>query len=94
MINVKIRFYGYLQIRAGQMEKEASLPEGTTVAQLLFSLNPWPDRAGSEEVRLLDINPENLLVGVNGIRQPLATLAGHILQDGDIVDLLPPLGGG
>lgn len=73
-----------------------ALPAGATLNDLLQELRakiPTPEVASGREPAFF-LSPEDLLLGINGRRLSLNQGRDHLLQEGDIIDLLPPLGGG
>ena len=96
MIRVNIRtILEFTQI-FGQARFEVSLPEGSTVGNLLEELsNTWGDELAT---RLFEPDRSKLLphIGlmVNGRSISLLQNMETVLQDGDQVLILPPVGGG
>lgn len=96
MLKVKLRYYGFLQMLFGRLEEEMTLPVGAKVDDLLQALRAkvqTPQVASRKETAFL-LSPEDLLLGINGRRLPLNQGGDYLLQEGDIIDLFPPLGGG
>lgn len=96
MLKIKVRYYGYLQLLFGRLEEEMVLPAGATVNDLLQELRakiPTPEVVSGREPAFF-LSPEDLLLGINGRRLSLNQGRDHLLQEGDIIDLFPPLGGG
>ena len=80
-MRVSVRFFALYRERAGVSHKEVDLPEGTTPAELLASLQ-------SEYPSLPSAFP--VLIAVNS--EYVSEEA--ILQDGDEVAFIPPVSGG
>lgn len=96
LLKIKVRYYGYLQLLFGRLEEEMVLPAGATVNDLLQELRakiPTPEVVSGREPAFF-LSPEDLLLGINGRRLSLNQGRDHLLQEGDIIDLFPPLGGG
>ena len=80
----------------GQQRFEVSLPKGSTVEEFLTELtNTWGDELAT---RLFESDRSKLLphigVMVNGRSISLLENMATVLQDGDEVLILPPVGGG
>lgn len=80
-MTLRVRLFGIFRELAGEGEREAALPEGATVAELVEVLRG----AGG-----LDFLPERPTVAVN---REYAD-ADRTLAPGDEVALIPPVSGG
>ena len=96
MIRVKVRTILEFTRIFGKRQFEVSLADGSTVGYLLEELiNTWGDELAA---RLFDPDRSKLLphIGlmVNGRSIRLLENMETVLQDGDQVLILPPVGGG
>ena len=80
-MRVSVRFFALYRERAGVSRKEVDLPEGTTPAELLASLqSEYPSLPAAFPV-LIAVNSEYVSDEA-------------ILRDGDEVAFIPPVSGG
>lgn len=96
MIRVKVRTILEFKKIFGQGQFEISLADGSTVANFLEQItNTWGDELAS---RLLEPDRSKLLpyimFTVNGRSIGLLKNMETVLQDGDEITILPPVGGG
>ncbi|MTI94613.1 MAG: MoaD/ThiS family protein [Firmicutes bacterium] len=95
-MEIKVRFFSFFQEYAPAPELTVTLPEGSTVAELLAQLGEQLgerfDREVAREAATNDQLQALIWVGANNIlgSKQLATS----LQDGDYVKFLPPMAGG
>lgn len=82
MLNITVKFFARFKQMAGTGSADVSLPDGSTVADLLASL--------PEQLPNLQLAPERTLLSVN---QEFAT-AETSLKHGDEVGIFPPVSGG
>ena len=81
-MDVIVRYHALLRERTGRAEEPCALPAGATVAAVLARFaGRYPTLAGLGPSLRAAVNDE--------FAAPDA-----LLRDGDIVDLLPPFGGG
>jgi len=81
-VNITIQFFSYFKDLTGVHETRRAVPDGTTLGQLHEELC-------REHPSLNEMSRSTLLaVGVD--YQP----RGHVLQEGDVVSLFPPVQGG
>ena len=89
-LHVQVRLYSHLRLAMGKRTLDLDLPGGATVSTVMERLRPM---VGSD-VESMIVDKERggyrLVALVNGHR------AGSdvALREGDVVSLLPPLGGG
>jgi molybdopterin synthase catalytic subunit len=81
-MKVRLRLFASVREIVGAGELSMEVPDGTTVGQLV-------QRVGEAYPRLRGLS-SSLLLAVNREYRP----AGHALQDGDEVGLIPPVSGG
>jgi sulfur carrier protein ThiS len=95
-ITIRVRGIAQLKELLGSNVGPVSVPEGTTVQDLLVLLGARLGEAFCEKVREsgADVMYPPIRVMVNGSYVGHQRRAGHVLQDGDDVLLLTPLGGG
>ena len=89
-MQVHLRLFSHLRVALGRRDLDLELPEGATVATVLERLRSM---VPSELESMISGGAEGgyrLVVLVNGRR----TGPDKLLQDGDVITLLPPLGGG
>jgi molybdopterin converting factor small subunit len=81
-MTVRVQFFSYLRDKAGCAGAEESLPEGATLGELHERVESrFPALAGLSGSTLLAVGLEY---------QP----RGHVLKEGDVVSLFPPVQGG
>jgi molybdopterin synthase sulfur carrier subunit len=92
---VKVRYYAMLSDVAGKREEDIELPEGSTVLDLVhYLIEKFGLRLRNyvydEEGQLLNYMKFN----VNGVN--ILSLEGFetLLDDDDVVQVIPPIGGG
>jgi len=92
---VKVRYYAMLSDAAGKREEDIELPEGSTVLDLVHKLidrygQRLRDYVYDEEEQLLNY----MKFSVNEVN--ILSLEGFdtLLGDGDLVQVIPPIGGG
>jgi MoaD family protein len=92
-MKIKIKFLAYFRDLFGEREKEASLPEGAHLRELLLSLCDSPEREKHIFPEGEKLNPHAVIMK-NGI--PVQSLGGldAPLADGDVIAIFPFLGGG
>jgi len=81
-MTVKVRLFAGLRGLVGGGDIELALPAGATIATLRDRL--------AEEYPVLEGFMGTLVCAVYEEVQP----PGHVLADGDLVDLIPPIAGG
>ena len=93
-MNVRVRFYGMVRDEVGIREWALELGEGSTVNDLLLILvkrHPslsnivYNDEGVFREYLEVAVN-QTAIIGLNGL--------GTALNEGDIVFIMPPIGGG
>ena len=94
-MEVRVRYYAMVRDATGRREEAVSLPDGATVTDLIHALiglygDPFRGYVYSREGRLLDY----LMFSVNEV--DIMSLDGHgtVLRGGDMVYVMPPIGGG
>ena len=96
MGRVKVKFFAHLRQAAGTSETDVEIKEEETVEELIQKLS---EKFGPDfESRIKDpttgtLAPFLIMVG----REEISTVRGdlkHRLNDGDVVSLLEPVGGG
>ena len=89
-MQVQIQLFSHLRLSVGRRAVELDLPDGSTVSTVMERLR----RLVSPDVENMIVDKERggyrLVVLVNG-RRAGSDIA---LREGDLVSLLPPLGGG
>lgn len=99
-MRITVRYYGYLQVMTGATEDVIGGPGDGSGEGPLNTLADVLDAAARRRPRLREvgvIGPEldrNLFVLRNHERVPGRSLDQTTVADGDIIDLVPPLGGG
>jgi len=94
-LEVELRYYAMVRDAAGKRAETLSLPEGSTVRDLITRLvslygEKLRGYVYDDEERILDY----LMFSVN--EQDIRSLDGYetVLRDGDRVLVMPPIGGG
>jgi molybdopterin converting factor small subunit len=94
-MKLRVKYTGQLRTAVGRAEDEVELVDGGTVGVLLrhVAAKLGPD-AAPHLVGASGQIPQTLLVVINE-----AAIAGHaaecaVLQEGDVITLLPPIAGG
>lgn len=94
-MEVELRYYAMVRDAAGKRAETLSLPEGSTVRDLITRLvslygEKLRGYVYDDEERILDY----LMFSVN--EQDIRSLDGYetVLRDGDRVLVMPPIGGG
>ena len=94
-MEVKVRYYAMVRDTTGKREETVSLPDGATVMNLIHVLmglygDEFRGYVYNHEGRLLDY----LMFSVNEV--DIMSLDGYetVLRDGDMVYVMPPIGGG
>jgi MoaD family protein len=92
-MKIKIKFLANFRGLFGGREKEANLPEGTQLRELLRILCDSPEREKQVFVSEKELNPHTVIMK-NGI--PVQSLGGldTPLAEGDVIAIFPYLGGG
>ena len=81
-MTVRVRLFAGLKHLVGENDLELSLPEGATVGALRGRL--------VERYPVLEAFMSTYVCAVDEEVQPVE----HVLRDGDLVDLIPPIAGG
>ena len=93
-MRVRVRYYAVAREAAGKSDEAVSLPEGSTMLDLVKALvglhGPLEEYAFDGDGRPLDY----LMFSVNDV--DISGLGGFrtVLRDGDTVRVMPPIGGG
>ncbi|MEM3506235.1 MAG: MoaD family protein [Candidatus Bathyarchaeia archaeon] len=90
-MKVKVKYYGYLQEIAGKNEDEVKVSKAIDLIDL-FDLLP----SKIKEVCIINgkkVNPA-IKIFKNGVEIKNMDFANTKVQDGDLIQLLPPIGGG
>jgi len=93
---IKVKFFAHLRQAAGTNELDMEIKEGETIKDLIDRLSnkfgpDFQDRIRDRTTGMLA--PFLIMVG----REEISTVRGdlnHKLNDGDVVSLLEPVGGG
>lgn len=94
-MRLHVEYTGQLQAALGRAAEDVHLPPGATIAALLENLEQREQlRAGSHIRAATGVWQAGLLVGLNGTALAARQAASIALNDGDVVTLLPPIGGG
>jgi len=89
-VHVTVRLFSHLRLALGKRSLDMEMSEGATVADVMERMRTL---TGPEVESMIVGGPEGgyrLVVLVNDRR----TQADRALHEGDVVSLLPPLGGG
>ena len=93
-MRVRVRYYAMAREAAGTGDEAVSLPEGSTVVDLVRALvglhGPLEEYAFDGNGRPLDY----LMFSVNDVDISGLGGFGKVLVDGDTVRVMPPIGGG
>jgi molybdopterin converting factor small subunit len=81
-MTVNVRLFAGLRALVGNSDLALALPDGATVETLRNRL--------AEEYPVLEAFLPTLVCAVHEEVQPVA----HVLHDGDVVDVIPPIAGG
>lgn len=94
-MNIRVEYTGQLPAVLGRAQEAVLLPDGATLIALLEHLSAHGPASLRSHLRSDDGHwRASLLIAVNG-RAHSARLAETVsLTDGDLVTLLPPIGGG
>jgi molybdopterin converting factor small subunit len=96
VVNVQVHSIGAVESLLGRPEIDMALPAGTTIDGLLTRLSELggPTLAPGQAAPLPECGPAPLRVMING--RDIGALQDQqtILQDGDVVLVLTPIGGG
>jgi molybdopterin synthase sulfur carrier subunit len=92
-MEVKVRLFARLREIAGSREVSVEVKPGFTVADVIEKLS---DRFGEEFRRYLEENlkEERLYLVLNGAGLDRAKASSINVKDGDILAIIPPIGGG
>jgi len=90
-LKVKVKYYGYLQEIAGKNEDEVKVSNVINLIEL-FDLLP----SKIKEVCIIDGKRFNPTIKIfrNGIEVKDTDCVHIKIKDGDLIQLLPPIGGG
>lgn len=90
-MKVKVKYYGYLQELAGKNEDEVEIPKTISLIEL-FDLLPLNVKKACI-INKKEFNP-TIKVFKNGVEVQNIDLNQTKVQNGDLIQLLPPIGGG
>lgn len=94
-MNVHVEYTGQLPTVIGRAHEVVLLPDGATLAALLEHLAAWGSASLQTHLRSDDGRwRTSLLIAVNGCAHSARLAETVLLNDGDVVTLLPPIGGG
>lgn len=94
-MNVRVEYTGQLQSALGRTMDHVPLPAESTVATLLEHLaTHGNDLFRTHLCSHVGHWQPSLLVAVNGVAHSARLAETVTLNDGDVVTLLPPIGGG
>ena len=89
-----VQYMAQLRPLIGCSDEQVDLPEGTNVARLLTQLATAQPAAATHLLTATGQMRPSLLVARNGAAISVAEAATTVLQDGDVITLLPPIAGG
>lgn len=96
MIRLKVRTILDLKRILGKREVEISAPENSTLQELLVTMvDTWGEELGSQLFEPNTTSPlSHIRLMVNGQDIAFLNRLETVLQDGDEILILPPVGGG
>jgi MoaD family protein len=93
-VRVNVKYFGPVYVATGVREEQIALPEKTTIEELLVLLDKRYDKLHSylfdQKGDLIDY----LSISVNGVYITNMKKFDTLLKDGDLIFLMPPIGGG
>lgn len=95
MMKLSVQYTAQLRTTVGRTEEIVDLPDGSSLAELLFHLAASWERAAQTHLvtNTGQVRPSLLLV-VNGVAIRAGDAKDIVLQSGDAVILMPPIAGG
>jgi MoaD family protein len=93
-MKLRVQYTAQLRAAAGRPEEEVELPEGSSLAILLGHLAARLEDAAQHLISSDGQTHRSLLVVVNDAALPAHDANTLVLQQGDVVTLLPPIAGG
>ncbi len=90
MINVTIKFYSYIKFETGLDTIQISLPENTTLQNLLEELEK---KYGDSLMKYLIHQGKKKPIALFIIENQMCEIS-HLLHDGDVIKAMPTIAGG
>lgn len=82
LVHCQVKFYAYYRTVTGRQLASIELPEGTNLSEALQVITQtWPD---------LSSRPAAVMVLLNRSK----ATGGELIQEGDLIELVPPVAGG
>jgi molybdopterin synthase sulfur carrier subunit len=95
MLRAKVRYFTTLHELAGSAEEEIEIDEGSVLADLIEEV---ASRYGREARHYLYYDDEkidpSIYFLINGVNSKMLSGPRTELKDGDVVAIIPPIGGG
>ncbi len=95
LMKVKVRYFTTLRDLAGSAEEELRIEDGATLARLIKEVAlKYGEKAGTYLYQNGDKVDPAIYFLINGINSRIISGSDTILRDGDVVAIIPPIGGG
>lgn len=91
---VSVQYMAQLRTLVGVSEEQFELPEASHALTLVKRIAQDRSAAASHLLAESDSVRPSLLIAINGKAIALQNVAATMLEDGDVVTLLPPIAGG
>ncbi len=95
LIKIESRYYAYLKELTGKNSEYIMIEEGSTVSNIInYIIEKYGERMRSYILDSEGRIRSNITIAINAQKLNTELAMKHVLNDGDIVVILPPIAGG